>query len=113
MNKKLVSVKDYKPAPNEVTKNHLLLVTAYIWTLGLEIALSEMKYSSIKGDNIFVKEFKQKTNHFFYFITRKVRKVFGQLLDVDEKSLDVLFDKAVERSKFQVEEFLKDITKVS
>ncbi len=109
MKKKLVSVQNYQPIAGQVTKSHILLVTAYIWTLGLEVALSDLKSNSIKGDGLFVKEFKNKTNHFFEYITRKVRMTFGQMLDIDEKALEDLYVKAVERAKFQNEEFLKDL----
>lgn len=109
-NKKIVSVRDYKPLKGEVTKSHLLLITAYVWTLGLEVALSDLKSNTIEGDGLFVKEFKQKTNHFFGYITNKVRRVFGSMIDIDEKSLSELYEKAVKRAKFQKEEFLKDMT---
>jgi len=90
----------------KITDDHVYLLGAYIAVLNSEYCLSNIRQT--KG---FVRDLKGKTNKYLDFLQIEVYKQFKQAYEIDEQTMDNLFDRMVKRNSFQVDEFLKDMVK--
>lgn len=90
----------------KVTDEHIYLLGAYISVLSSEYYLSNLRTN--KG---FVRQFKQKTNHYIDYLQNEVYRTFKTTYEIDEEKMDDLFLKMKKRNSFQADEFLKDMCK--
>lgn len=103
MNKKIVSVFNHTPPKREeITDDHIYLLGSYISVLRVEYCLSNLRTT-----NLFVREFKKKTNSYIDYLQTTVYKKFEQTYNLDEEFMDNMFEETLKVNEFQVEQFLK------
>ncbi len=86
----------------KVTDDHIYILGAYISVLSTQYSLSELTRT-----NVFIQEFKKKTNNYLDYLEGRVYRIFKETYELDEKFMDDQFENMKKRNKFQVEEFLK------
>ena len=71
----------------EITEQHLHLLTSYIASMVVDSSLS-----NLRTDNLFVRNFKKKSNNYTDFLELEVYKTFKLTHELDEDMSEKLFN---------------------
>tara|TARA_R110002124_G_scaffold283449_2_gene459477 strand:- start:5386 stop:5694 length:309 start_codon:yes stop_codon:yes gene_type:complete len=86
----------------EITEQHLHLLTSYIASMVVDSSLS-----NLRTDNLFVRNFKKKSNNYTDFLELEVYKTFKLTHELDEDMSEKLFNNLKKRVDLIAESFIK------
>jgi len=91
----------------KLTDDHIYMLTYYITVLSSQYAISNVQATTLNA-----RKFKQVTNTYINFLENHVYSLFKDTYELNEGTMEELFQLLKKRNENQVEQFIKDLVRI-